>query len=492
MPPPRIAVGLLSQETNSFSPIPTVLDTFEQCLFLRGDEVLYREFKAISIEVPGFLSVLRDAGAVPLPLIATEAGAAGPLTRATFDTLVAELEARLVAMGRIDGLLLALHGALMVEGDTGGGDAEIIERMRAILGLDVPIGIAFDLHAHITPRMLQPNCFHIGYQTYPHTDIYETGQRAARLMLDTIAGRRHPVMALVKRPMVLSASSARTTDGPLVPVVEAARRAEAAGRVLHASLFPVQPWLDVPDLGFAALVCTDADAAEARAVATELADMAWDRRHDFDAGLVSLDDAIRTGLASSGLTVVGDAGDSPSGGAAADSAAVLRALLTAQADRAERLTYLTLCDPPAAAMAHGAGTGSVVKLSLGHHFSVTDGKPVACSGVVTHLSDGDYHMRDQELFARMGACAVIGIGSLRLLVRSFPALEWDSEMYFSVGLDPCAAALVFVKSPGGFRHSFVKLADRILMADTPGPTCANMRKVPFSRVTRPLFPLDDI
>jgi microcystin degradation protein MlrC len=129
---------------------------------------------------------------------------------------------------------------------------------------------------------------------------------------------------------------------------------------------------------------------------------------------------------------------------------------------------------------------------LGHHFSVTDGKPVACSGVVTHLSDGDYHMRDQELFARMGACAVIGIGSLRLLVRSFPALEWDSEMYFSVGLDPCAAALVFVKSPGGFRHSFVKLADRILMADTPGPTCANMRKVPFSRVTRPLFPLDDI
>jgi microcystin degradation protein MlrC len=257
-------------------------------------------------------------------------------------------------------------------------------------------------------------------------------------------------------------------------------------------LFPVQPWLDVPDLGFAALVCADADEAEARAVATELADMAWDRRDEFDEGLVSLEEAIRTGLTSSGLTVVGDTGDSPSGGAAADSPAVLRALLTARADRAERLTYLTLCDPPAAALAHRAGRGAVVNLSVGHHFSVADGDPLACSGVVTQLSDGDYHMRDQDLFARMGPCAVIGIGSLRLLVRTFPSLEWDSEMYLSVGLDPGAAALVFVKSPGGFRHSFAHVADRILMADTPGPTCANMRKVPFTRVSRPLFPLDDI
>jgi microcystin degradation protein MlrC len=220
--------------------------------------------------------------------------------------------------------------------------------------------------------------------------------------------------------------------------------------------------------------------------------MAWGRRREFDEGLVSLEEAIRTGLASSGLTVVGDAGDAPSGGAGADSAAVLRALLAAQADRAERLTYLTLCDPPAAALAHRAGIGSVVNLSVGHHFSTEDGEPVACSGAVIQLSDGDYHMRDQDLYARMGPCAVIGIGSLRLLVRTLPSLEWDSEMYFSVGLDPRAAALVFVKSPGGFRHSFTQVADRILMADTPGPTCANMRKVPFTRVTRPLFPLDDI
>jgi microcystin degradation protein MlrC len=488
----RIAIGLLSQESNSFSPRPTTLETFQECLFLRGDELLRPDYQGLYIAIPGFLSVLREAGAVPVPLIATEAVASGPLTRAAFETLVNELTTRLAAAGPVDGLLLALHGALMVEGEDGGGDGEIIARVRALLPPQVPIGIAFDLHGHITPRMLQPNCFHIGFQTYPHLDIYETGQRTARLMLETLAGRRKPVMALVKRPMVLSASAARTSDGPLQGVAEAARKAEHDGRALHASLFPVQPWLDIPDLGFAALVCADRDVAQAERVATELADMAWNRRDAFDPGLVSLEEAIRSAHSSPGLTVVGDAGDAPSGGSAADSAAVLHALLRTHADRAERLTYLTMCDPPAAAAAHRAGTGAVLELSLGHHFSTQDGEPVRCVGTVRRTSDGEYQMRDQALHVKMGACAVLAIGSLRLLVRTLPSLEWDSEMYYSVGLDPRAACLVFAKSPGGFRHSFGRLADRILMADTPGPTCANMRRVPFTKVTRPLFPLDPI
>jgi microcystin degradation protein MlrC len=488
----RIAVGLLSQESNSFAPTPTVLETFQQCLFLRGEELLRPDYQGMYVAVPGFLSVLREAGAVPVPLIATEALASGPLTRATFETLLGELTTRLTAAGPVDGLLLALHGALVVEGDDGGGDGEIIERVRALLPPQVPIGIAFDLHGHITPRMLQPNCFHIGFQTYPHLDMYETGQRAARLLLDTLAGKRRPVMALVKRPMVLSASAARTSDGPLQAVAQAARQAEQLGRVLHASIFPVQPWLDIPELGFAALVCADHDLAQAERVATELADMAWERRQQFDPKLLPLEQAIRSAHESTGLTVVGDLGDSPTGGSAADNAAVLRTLLAAECDRAPRLTYLTLCDPPAVAAAQRAGVGAVLELSLGHHYSSKDGQPVRCVGTVLRLSDGEYQMRDQDLHVKMGASAVLAIGALRLLVRTLPSVEWDSEMYFSVGLDPHAACLVFVKSPGGFRHSYQRLTDRILMADTPGPTCANMLRVPFTKVTRPLFPLDPI
>jgi microcystin degradation protein MlrC len=490
--PLRIAIGSILQESNSFSPIPTVLQTFEQYLYLRGQEMLRPEYGGMNITVPGMLSILKHAGAVPVPLISAEAIASGPLTRATFEVLMTEMETRLREAGPVDGLLLSLHGAMMVDDDPRGADAEIIERMRRILGPDVPIGVSFDLHGHMTQRILQPNCFHVGFQNFPHTDMFETGERVARLMLDVLAGLRKPVMALVKRPMVISAACGRTTDGPLLPVAGAAREFERAGTVLHASIFPVQPWLDVPDLGFAALVCADDDIASAERVAGSLADMAWNARHEFDANLVTLEDSIRIGLSSPGLTVVGDAGDSPNGGSGADNAAVLRALLDAKADRAERLSYLTLCDPPAASLAHSTGAGASVDFLLGHHFSAADGQPLACRAEVLRIGDGAFQMRDQDLYVRMGPSAVLAIGSIRVLVRTWPSIEWDREMYASMGLDPEAAALVFVKSPGGFRYSFEQVADRILIADTPGPTCANMRKVPYSKVTRPLFPLDEI
>ena len=490
---PRIAIASLMQESNSFSPLPTTVETFESYYLLRGDEILsgYGEAKT---EVPGFLDVLAAAGATPVPLLAAYAAASGTVTRAAFDALVGEMEERLRAAGPVDGLLLALHGALVVE-DQPDGDGEIIQRMRAILPADVPIGVSLDLHGHITPLMLQPGVFHIGYREYPHTDIYETGVRTARLLLDVVAGRRSmPAMALAKRPLLVSPICTRTTDGPLRPVVEEARRMEDAGEVIHAALFPVQPWIDVPDLGFAALVCAD-NSDRARQAAEKLVEMIWQRRADFFPDLTPLDEAIRIGLASEGLTLVSDAGDAPTGGSAADSAAVLKALLACGADKSARLCYLTLCDPGAVRLATAAGPGATVALRVGHAFSTTDGTPIEITGVVQSVSDGIYRIDDggmHGLELSMGPTAVIAIGAIRLLLRSRPSMEWDKAMYTSQELDLRDAALVFVKSPSHFRASFGPAATRILAANTPGPTAPDMRRIPFTKATRPLYPLDPI
>jgi microcystin degradation protein MlrC len=490
--PLKIAIACLMQETNSFSPLRTTVATFESYYLLRGSELL-SGYGDARVEVPGFLASLAEAGATPVPLLAGYAAASGTVTRHAYDLLVGEIEDRLRQAGSLDGLLLALHGALVVE-DQPDGDGEIIARLRRILPASVPIGVSLDLHGHITPLMLQPNVFHVGYREYPHIDMFETGERTARLLLDTLVGRHRPVMALAKRPMIVSAVCTRTTDGPLRPVAEEARRLEAAGEVLHASLFPVQPWIDVPDLGFAALVCAD-DAAVAARAAEHIAEMAWRRRHEFEPDFVALADAIHAGLASDGLTVISDAGDAPTGGSAADSVAVLNGLLAAGADRAQRLSYLTLCDPAAVKAAAAAGPGATVTFAVGHAFSTADGMPTTITGVVRLLSYGEYRMRDggaHGLVIKMGPSAVIAIGSIRLLLRSRPSMEWDTGMYLSQGLDPSQAALVFVKSPSHFRASFGPLAQRILVADTPGPTTANMRRIPFTKATRPLFPLDAI
>ena len=488
--PLNIAVGALIHEGNSFSPIKTTIETFESYYIRRGCEIL-TDYGSDKSEVPGFLTVLAEAAATPIPLVAAFGGIGGGIARPAFETIVREMEVRLAQAAPVDGLLLSLHGAIYVE-DEDDGDGEIIERLRAVLGAAVPIGVTLDLHAHVTPRMLQPNTFLIGYETYPHIDLFETGQKAARLMLETIAGSCRPVMALEKRPLIVSPTAARTTDFPLSDIVTAARKAEKAGRVIHASYFPVQPWLDVKELGFAVLVCADGNTIEAEHVATELCDLAWDLRKAFEPVVIDLDEAIRIGLSTPGVTIVGDAGDAPSGGAAADNATILKKLLAVGAANNPRLTYLSLCDPRAVEVACSAGVGSIITTDVGHFFSKSDGKPVRITGKVNSISDGNYCPRDNNISFAMGKTAVIEIGSVRLLIRTNPAAEWDVAFYASQGLEPADAGLAFVKSPGGFFYSFKNVADQIMVADTPGPTTVNMRKIRFSKVSRPLYPLDEI
>jgi len=414
------------------------------------------------------------------------------VTRAAFEHIMCDVEARLTQAGAIDAVLLALHGAMCVE-DESDAESEIIERVARVLPAGTPIGISLDLHGHITQSMLQPNVFLIGYREYPHIDMYETGTRVAETMLKVLQGRITPRMALAKRPMIVSPSKARTVDEPLKSIVAVARKMEADGEILHASLFPVQPWLDLPGLGFAVLVCTNGDAARAQRAAEKLADMVWERRNDFDPELVGLHEAIDTGLSGEGTTVVADSGDAPSGGSAADNVSVLKTLLQSGADRSDRLTYLTMCDADAAMLCATAGVGATLSLNVGHKISLNDGKPLHVQCRVHTISDGSFVMLDAGARGtrnEQGLTVVVSIGSIRLVIRSLPAFEWDTGIYSAFGLRLEEAALVFVKSPSHFRVAFAPHARRILLADTPGPTCPNMRRLVFRNVTRPLFPID--
>lgn len=487
----RIAFGQIFQETNTFSPRPTTLETFESVYLWRGDQ-LFSAFGDARVEIPAFLAVLQRAGIEPVPLLAANALASGAVTRAAFENLMTDVERRLTQAGKLDAVLLALHGAMCLE-DEPDAESEIIERVARLLPEGTPIGISLDLHGHVTQRMLKPNVFLIGYREYPHIDMYETGVRVAETMLGVLTGKISPRMAIAKRPMIVSPSKARTVEDPLQSIVAVARQMEANGEILHASFFPVQPWLDVPGLGFGVLVCTNGDAAGAQRAADKLADLVWDRRYDFDPELVGLQEAIDTGLRGEGTTVVADSGDAPSGGSAADNVSVLKALLEAGTDRSDRTTYLTMCDAEAAMMCASAGVGATLTLDVGHKVSHNDGVPLRVQCRVHAISDGSFVMLDagaQGTRVEQGLTAVVSIGSICLVIRSRPAFEWDTGIYSAFGLRLQEAALVFVKSPSHFRVSFSPHARRILLADTPGPTCPNMRRLVFRNVTRPLFPLD--
>jgi microcystin degradation protein MlrC len=485
----RIALAEFKQETNTFVPFTTTVKTFEEQYFHRGADMLAAFGKA-RLEIPGALEAIKEAGAEPVPLLATMAMASGTVERKSFDILMGEIEERLKAAGPVDGVFLSLHGAMIIE-DEPDAESEIVRRVRACLRPGTPITVSLDLHGHITAAMLQPDVAYIGYREFPHIDMYETGYRCARLLIDWINGKVKPVMALSKRHMVFSPDSARTTVPPLADIVAEGRAMEARGEVLHVSLFPVQPWIDTPDLGFAALVCGE-NQETAQKAADRLARMAWDRRTEFEPDVTPLEDIIRIGLTSPGLTVASDSGDTPSGGAAADSTAVLSALLQAGADRCERISICTICDAEATAEAARAGVGKTVTLKVGHKRSGL-GDPLTVTGKVKAITDGTYIVEGpggNGMAGEMGLTAVLAIGSIRLNLRSIPHFEWDLGIHHSVGLDPASAALVFVRSPSHFRVSYAPIAARIFLADTPGPTCVNMRRIPFTRVTRPFYPLD--
>lgn len=487
----RVAIAQIIQESNTFVPFETTREHF-QAQYIRTGPAVLDALGEARVEITGMASILGAANIDVVPLLATHGSCGGPLTRACFDSLLDDLLAALRRAGDLDGVLLALHGS-MAAADENDCESEILEKVRALLPAGTPIGVSLDLHGHVTPRMLQPDVFFVGYEAYPHIDMFETGEKTAKILVDQLAGKVRPVMALAKRPMIISPVNGRTTEGPMTAVVAEARRMERDGEVLAASYFMVQPWLDFPDLGFAALVCADADAASARIAADRLADMTWDLREALLPSLDSVEDVIRIGLAGPGTTMVGDCGDATSGGAGGDNATVLRTLLEMGADKANTLTYLTLVDAPAAARAAEAGVGAEITVPLGHSLSIKDGDPITVTATVRAITDGVFTMSAGLAGAEtnFGVTAVLVIGSIRIAVRSVGGLEWDTGQYTSVGLELSQAGLVFVKSPSHFRATFGPHATRILTADTPGAARVNIKNVAYGNITRPIHPLDD-
>jgi len=490
----RVAVGSLVQESNTFSPITSDLDVFRAHTLLSGDAVL--DFaRRCRIEISGFLEVLADHRAAPLPLIAAHGYSSGPLRRDAFDTLLQDLLGRLRAVLPVDAVLLSLHGGLVLE-DHPDGDGLVLRAVRELVGPEIPVAASLDLHGHITPEMAEYADILVGYKKYPHTDQYETGRRTASLLMRCLAGEVRPVTVMAKRHMLVSPAAATTDAPPFRDLMNRTEVLEADGRILAGSLFPVQPWLDVPDLGFAAVVVGDGDRDHARGVAEELCEEAWRRRAEFVPDLVPLEDAVRRALeAGHGPVVIGDTGDAPTGGSAGDNSAVLRTLLAQGADRSGKAVLLTLVDRPAVRTAHAAGVGTEITVPLGHTVSRGDGTPITVTGRVRMLGDGHFIMTGPGMTGTklsMGRTAVLAIGGIQVVLMEQPTVEWDPALYRSVGQEPSQMDVVFVKSPSHFRVSYRPFASEILLSESPGPNCCDMTKLKFRHVTRPLYPIDRI
>lgn len=492
----NIIVGGILQESNTFSEAVAGIEDFKRYYWRVGEEMFAADGDAAAApqnELSGFRQAAREQGATLLPTLYVQAASSGRIRRESLDELKRLLFAQLAPHLPCDGVLFALHGAWAAE-DNDDADGEIVAAIRAAVGPDVPFVITLDSHANVTRAIVDNVDGLVGYRTFPHVDYAETGYRAANLLFAIVRKEISPHVRLAKAPMIVPAESHTTDRGPMLELLREAAAGEARGDSLATSLFAVQPWLDVAEMGFGVVVL-GGNAARAEAEAQRLAALAWSKRKQFDVRLHTVAEAMELALAerAAGPVVLSDSADSPGAGSPGDSNYVLRQLLSLGA--ADRLTcLLSMVDAPAARQAAEAGVGSVVKLRIGHTISRSVGEPLAVEGVVTRVSDGKFRFGGGTVAgmeANMGRCAVVAIGHIYVLLMENPTFTGDPAMYRSVGLEPSEADVVLVKSASQFRAEYEKLTDRIYILDTPGASTANLASLPFVNVPRPMYPFED-
>ena len=481
---PRVLVGQFMFEANTFSAGTTSADDFDEFLLTSGDAA------AGLVDRRGELGaacrVLTDAGYALVPSITAVCGP-GPVLE---DSLVADLVERAAAAvtDDVDGCYFALHGAAVAVSDDD-PEGTLLHALRLRLG-ERPLVISLDLHAQLTQKLVDAVDGVATYRTSPHTDIAETGVRAARLLTDALAGRTAPVVAMAGRPLITQADTHDSDVDPYRRLMQLCRDVESRG-ALAAGLCTTQPWLDIPELGWRAVVTTDGDAALAAQLAEEIIEQAWNARHELGGAVrPSIEEALAEALAGPFPCVVSEASDSTNAGALGDSTEMLRAAFP----YVDRRIYLSVRDAGAAAAAFAAGAGTTATFTVGRGSEGAYNGPVQLQAVVERLFDGEYVHTSPVcpgLPERPGPTALLRIGEIRLVVHSRRTLLIDPVLFEALGLDPGDAEVVQAKSPVSFRAGFARVGSRMIVAEGSGPACGRLQTLPFTRRPRPLFPFED-
>ena len=485
----RIFLAMLSHETNTFSNVPTDRAQFEAHDLRYGGEIV-ETFRGTGTCLGGMIAAADRLGATLVPSVAASASPAGRVTRDIYEHVKQRLLADLTIAGRLDGVLLDLHGAMVPEGvDDGEGD--VIAAVRQVVGSDVPIVVTLDFHGNLGQDMIGKADLLHGYKTYPHVDMAERGVEAMERLAQLIGRRIRPTAAWRKPPLLPPLGNQGTARGPMRRLYDLADEMEKDPKVISISIFAGFPLADIPDAGLGVYVVTDNDQELAERLAARLARVAWDHRREFIHTALPVKDAVARALAADGRPILlTDMADNMGGGAAGDGTEILRELLRVGARSA---VVACLWDPKAVAECVKAGVGASVTLPVGGKVDDRHGAPVRVTGVVRTLSDGRFVHKGpmaRGLPGRLGTTAVLDVNDVKIILISYRWQTLDPEMIRFVGIDPLDHKVLVIKSTIHYRAAFEPMTREIIEVDAPGLSSSNLARFEFKRIRRPIFPLD--
>ena len=489
----KILIARLNHETNTFSPVATPLEAFEPGF---GADA-YRAQKGMRTAMSAFIELAEATGAEIVTPVSAAANPSGRVDAAAYDTLCERIVA---ACPGCDAIMLDLHGAMVAE-NSADGEGDLLARVRAAAP-GVPVGVALDLHGNITQKMVDHADVMVGFKTYPHIDMYETGEHAGRLLLAMLRERRRHVVLWKRLPLMSHTLRSTTLAGAMQQAVASAQAAEAAG-VAAVSVFAGFALADI-EAPCVSVVVTSADtpAAKAQAQATldALAGQIWAARSGFTYSSEPLAASLaRARAAAEGAdrpVLLLDHSDNCMSGGTCDTMDVLQAAL---AQGLSDVAVGPLCDPQAVAVLVQAGVGAEVELPLGNKIALASigvtKQPLVLRGTVRSISDGQYTVTGPTytgMRCSMGRSVHFDVGVAQIVVTERTQEPWDIGVFSCVGLDPTKHRFMLLKSRMYCRPVFGPLSAALIECDSVGVTSSDYALFPFRNVRRPVFPLDPL
>ena len=479
----RIAVGGFLHETNTFAPTKaTYADFCGATLMCRGPD-LPRVMRGINVGMAGFVEAAAARGWELAPTLWCAASPSAHVTEDAFERVTEEIVAGIANAGAIDAVYLDLHGAMVTE-HLDDGEGEILRRVRQTIGHDLPLVVSLDLHANVTPQMVELADALIAYRTYPHVDMADTGRAAARHLALLLERRQGFAKAFRQLPFLIPISWQCTDDEPCASIYRALASLESEA-VPTLSFAPGFPAADFQDCGPSVFAYGRSQAA-ADAAADQLAALIERHEDDFDGRIHTPDEGVRLAIELSKTArkpvVIADTQDNPGAGGDSDTTGMLRALVRNQARRA---AIGVIYDPASAQAAHAAGKGSSVRLALGGKSGIAGDAPYEATFIVEELSDGRFIAPGPYAGGRqmdLGLSASLRIDDIRVVVASRKSQLADQAMYRYVGIEPTEQAILVNKSSVHFRADFEPIAERLRSCAAPGAMPADPASLPWTRL----------
>lgn len=479
----NIAIGGFQHETNTFAPSKATFDDFVRGRswppLAQGDEIFERS-EGINVPIAGFIERLRKTTHRLVPTAWAGTSPSAHVTRDAFERICEMIVSRLRSAGRIDAVYLDLHGAMVAE-HVDDGEGELLERVRAVVGADIPVVASLDLHANVTRRMVKHADALIAYRTYPHVDMAETGERAAHFLLARLEGLSRPHAVLEPLSFLIPLQTQSTMLEPGQSIYAHLAKMEGGG-IDTLSFTPGFPAADFPECG-PAVFAYGRSAETAQRAAQALREHIEALESEFDTPVYTPEEGVRRAIAiarnATRPVVIADTQDNPGAGGNSDTTGMLRALVGANAQRA---AIGLIVDPETALAAHAVGEGASLEVGVGGKSNIPGDAPFHARFTVERLTEGKFTCTGpfyRGVRMNLGPCACLRIGGVRVVVASDKPQMADQEMYRFIGIEPTREAILVNKSSVHFRADFAPIAQEILVCKAPGPMLADPSDFPW-------------